>query len=128
MTSHEPKPIEATAEHDKQTVHAEHGVQVRLLDALLKASQTETPKPEVEAVIEQLRQFCDVHFLSEELLMRNHAYPDYQAHVRAHANAMERLRDLDADASPETLGLLREMIVEHIRTFDRRLETYLETN
>lgn len=122
----DPRPIAATAPADRRTMGAEHGMQVRLLDALLEAKGRAAPADEVSALLEQLTQYCDVHFLSEELLMRNHAYPDYQAHADAHDQAMERLRALDADTPAERLTELRALVLQHIQSFDQQLEGFLE--
>jgi hypothetical protein len=62
---------------------------------------TGKPGEEILARIDRLVEFLEGHFLSEQIAMHKWAYPDHEAHVREHDQAVGLLRDLrsrmDAD-------------------------------
>jgi hemerythrin len=108
----------------QEPVDGEHGVQLRLLDALEGALRREGGRAGAAEVVDQLLVFSDMHFGSEELLMRLHAYPRYGEHVEEHRRLLEQLRELEArvrrgdDARALALDL-RRWLAGHIATHDR---------
>ena len=115
------------------TVDAEHREQldrmVRLHQAILGGGEPETIADDLES----LTDYLDAHFTSEQILMREQAYPDYGSHLREHDTAVEILRNLearvrsgDANASAELLSALKGWLVSHIDRADRALATYLQ--
>lgn len=114
------------------SVDAEHREQldrmVRLRDAILGGGNPESIADDLES----LTDYVDAHFTSEQILMREQAYPDYAAHVREHDTAVELLRNLeirvrsgDATASAEVLTALKGWLVSHIDRADRALAGFL---
>ena len=111
---------------------AEHAAQLELLDELEAAASRREP----EKVRERLATFCtwlDAHFLSEQLLMRGHAYPGYAAHVQDHEAAIGILGELRAkieagedDLQPQVLDALRRWLVGHVTTVDRSFAEFLK--
>jgi hemerythrin len=78
-------------------------------------------------------EYANVHFLSEELLMRLQSYPGYDAHVGEHARLMEEIRGLEREveqghreASADLAAAVRDWIVTHIQTEDGLFESWLE--
>jgi hemerythrin-like metal-binding protein len=111
---------------------AEHGIQFRLLSALGRAVEEGRCR---EGVAEILRQFVDyttVHFLSEQLLMRLHAYPDAAAHAREHETLLaearklhDRARSGGVEVSEELVARLYDWWAGHVQTTDRALAACL---
>ena len=69
---------------------------------------------------------------SEQLLMRQHAYPDYAEHVADHDAMVERLQALrghletdQASAAVATAERLRGELLGHIRNRDAALHVHL---
>lgn len=106
-----------------QGVDAEHQVQMRLLMALQAAIRDQRPAAETGEIRHQLTDFCRAHFLSEELLMRLHAYPDYDDHVNEHEQMLDALEGLIDDGSISTLSAC---LLRHIGDRDTKLHSYLE--
>ena len=112
---------------------AEHEAQLRLLDELEAAAAARDP----EKVRERLATFVgwlDAHFLSEQLLMRGHAYPGYAAHVQDHEAAIGILGELrskidagEDDLQPRVLEALRRWLVGHVTTADRDFAEFLKS-
>ncbi|NCF10172.1 MAG: hypothetical protein GWP66_05765 [Gammaproteobacteria bacterium] len=122
-----------TAAESQQTLDNEHLVQLGLADAVVQAVERSEPAEQVAQLVAQFIDYTELHFMSEQLLMRLHAYPDYAEHVADHEAIVEQLRALsestDNDsASPltaEWAGKLKGQMLGHIRNRDAALHAYL---
>lgn len=115
-----------------RAVDTEHEVQLRLLDALAVAIDLERPREEILPVLDQFVSYTNAHFLSEQLLMRLHAYPEYDRHVQEHdrlieqAHAVQKAFESGHDpAAHDLLLYLRDWLLGHMRTMDRAFGQYL---
>jgi hemerythrin-like metal-binding protein len=113
----------------------EHEAQLEEMNALGQAIADGKPKSEILAAIDHLVEFLEGHFLSEQIAMREWAYPDYESHVREHDNAVGLLRDLrvrmvadDPDAAGEVIRGLRGWLLGHVRSADADLARFLGAN
>lgn len=113
-------------------MEGEHRVQLELLRALKEALGRSEERAAASALLAQLLEYSDAHFLSEQLLMRLHAYPAYEHHVQEHERLVDELRSTVAawekGAGEEVGGLLQhveEWLLVHMTTTDTALETYL---
>jgi hemerythrin-like metal-binding protein len=107
-----------------EVVDGEHGVQVQLLEALQAALSSGADRGQAEEVLDRLLVFSDMHFGSEELLMRLHSYPRYGQHVDEHRRLIETLRGIQVriqqGQQPAPLvSDLRQWLVGHITGMDR---------
>jgi len=117
--------------HD--TVDREHQVQTGLLDAWMLAVREGEPEEVQDEILDRLIEFSRVHFLSEQLLMRLHAFGDHDAHVREHESMLEALegfraarRDGSREDALDAAEHLRTFLVAHIAGRDRELEDHLK--
>ena len=116
----------------QQPLDSEHRMQMGLVDALDHAVRQRRPRKERDEILDQLITFTSVHFGSERLLMRLHAYPDYDAHGLEHDGFEERLQafrrlcDRGNDgAILREIGRLRAWLAGHIGASDARLHDHL---
>lgn len=109
-----------SAANDARLVNAEHEVQMRLLSELRKALRDGRDGRELHT---QLTDYCRAHFLSEELLMRLHAYPGYDDHVADHEQMLDALDGLN---DPTAIDALSGFLLRHIGDRDAKLHFYLE--
>lgn len=114
------------------SIDGEHRLQIELVKALEEAMALADPRPRGEEILSQLLDFTNVHFLAEDLMMRLHAYPDYQAHVQAHQTLAGQLQDLqrhfasgEFTPSRELVAALKHWLAEHIQTMDRAFAGFL---
>lgn len=128
------KIADSSSVEDVNVFQAEHDVQIELLRALEDAVSRQRPSEELEAIFKQLMDYTNVHFLSEQLLMRMYAYPDYAQHEQRHTQLMERtgvvresLSDGDRELTLTTLRQLKERILGHIEHDDAALANYIQT-
>jgi hemerythrin-like metal-binding protein len=109
------------------TIDAEHGIQLGLVDAATAALSGNTESaPEL---VEQLFTYTQAHFLYEQLLMRRTARPNYAGHVQEHDRLMrqlhtvrDRTRDADYAAAVAQLKAHGEDLIEHISSWDMSIE------
>jgi hemerythrin len=112
----------------------EHRVQVGLITALERGLEMGSSNEEIRALVDQLLDFTEVHFMSEMVLMRFAAYPDIGGHELEHERLMEQLRRIqagfdlgDADVMMAESQVLRHLLVEHIRTHDLLFSQYMSS-
>ena len=104
----------------------EHRLQLDLLDALRQAVEAGRPSGDVAEILDQLVEYSNAHFLAEQLVMRLHAYPLFDAHVQEHDRLIahgRRIRDaVSAGETQATVALLDELrawLLGHIDGMDR---------
>ena len=105
----------------------EHAVQLGLLRELVRNLDAGDGAAAAE-VLERLDHFTNAHFLAEELLMRLHAYPRFEAHSAEHGRFVEDLKALRAQLTAGQDGAVRDeadalarRLVAHIATADNAL-------
>lgn len=117
---------------DLSSIDNEHRIQIGLLNALYDAVNDKKPASEINQILNQLTAYSELHFMSEELLMRMYAYPDYDDHVHDHEAMTEYLNDImkTVTAGNDSMALktasdMRQFLVSHISTRDEALSEYL---
>jgi hemerythrin len=121
---------------DSDTIDNEHQVQIGMLDAfckLLEEGEGEA-SPEAKEMLDQLAAYTEVHFMSEQLLMRMYAYPDYDDHVMDHEAMTEYINDMTESISSgknikvlATAITMRNFLLSHISSRDKAFSQYLIT-
>ena len=115
-----------------ENVAVEHDIQLQLLGAVEQAVREGRDVDDVMALLDQLIEYTNVHFHSEEMMMRLYAFPQYDAHRAEHADLMDQVRAIrDGFAEEggadllETVSALRGWLQRHMRGKDRGFETFL---
>lgn len=110
----------------------EHAGQLSLLNDLKAAVRNQADDTLVYALLNELVEHTNLHFLSEQLAMKLHAYEAYESHLLEHERLMvevHKLKDaLGAGTAADKHGLieaLRSWLVVHIQTADKALAEYL---
>jgi hemerythrin-like metal-binding protein len=108
-----------------ETIDVHHRAQIGLVDLLQHLLTTGGDRALVDETLTRLVDFTQAHFQTEEQLMGKHAYPDREAHARAHGRLLEGVQGIvRAHASggasgPQSAADLRGWLVDHIRGADR---------
>jgi hemerythrin len=112
----------------------EHAGQLGLFNDLKAAVRSGAPDSLVYTLLNELVEHTNLHFLSEQLAMKLHAYDAYESHFLEHQRLLievQNLKDsLTAGATADKQSLieaLRGWLVVHIQTSDRKLAEYLST-
>jgi len=113
------------AKTGEPTIDAEHDLQMQLLESLTKALEKGDEFAPVRYILEQFIEFSDMHFLSEQLVMRLHSYPAYQEHLEEHTRLMKKVREIrekvfhgETRPSLELIQELHDWLLKHIATED----------
>lgn len=121
-----------TAKHDSASIDREHQVQIGMLDAFCKLIEKDAPQEKIQEMLSQLTEYSEVHFMSEQLLMRMYAFPDYDDHVQDHEAMIEHLNQIkdryisgQKSIALETANEMRQFLTAHIGTRDQAFSNYL---
>jgi hemerythrin-like metal-binding protein len=112
----------------------EHAGQLSLLNDLKAAVRSGADEEVVYALLNELVEHTNLHFLSEQLAMKLHAYEAYESHFVEHerlkAEVENLKRSLATGMSTDKHGLieaLRSWLLVHIQTADKALAEYLNS-
>jgi len=117
----------------EKSIDAEHDLQMQLLDSLSQAIQRGGDLSPMKYILEQFIEFSDMHFLSEQLVMRLHGYPGYEPHLEEHTRLMKKVREIRAnlmkgDNEPSLVLVqeLKDWLMTHIATEDVAFGAFLK--
>ena len=112
----------------------EHSRQLSLLNDLKAAVRGGAPDSLVYALLDELVEHTNLHFLSEQLAMKLHAYEAYESHFLEHERLLLEVQNLRGGLAAGTatdrqslIEALRSWLVVHIQTTDQTLAEYLST-
>ena len=110
----------------------EHEVQLSLLRTLCQAIREQRKASEVAQLLEQFSAYCEAHFVSEELIMRQNSFDEYEDHADDHCHMMDLLRVIATDHETASSSKLKAVtdealafIENHISTRDKRFADFL---
>ena len=113
-------------------VDVEHQLQIRLVQSLREAVAAGQPAPVLAELLTRLEDTSNVHFMSEELLMRLHSWERYDLHTEEHRRLLEELQALrkifereDRVELAAAVERLKGWLSGHIRGMDRAFATYV---
>jgi len=106
---------------------------MQLLDSLTNAIAKGGDFSPTRYVLEQFIEFSDMHFLSEQLVMRLHNYPGYEQHLEEHTQLMKKVREIretivrgEQAPSLQLILELRDWLINHIATSDATFGEFLK--
>lgn len=113
---------------------AEHRILVMLFRKLDIAIKTKQSESTLNRIVSEVRKFTDFHFLSEENVMYEIGYPDFDAHCKLHADLIKELNEkisrvVSHKEFPEDLlYFLNQWLIVHIAEHDQQLVKYINTS
>jgi len=123
---------QSPATQDSANIDKEHQVQIGMLDAFCALIEDDGPQPKIHEMLIQLTSYSEVHFMSEQLLMRMYGYPDYDDHVHDHETMIEYLNQIkhrhttgQNNMALETANEMRKFLLGHINSRDQAFTNYL---
>jgi hemerythrin-like metal-binding protein len=112
----------------------EHTGQLSLFNDLKAAVRNGADDRLVYALLNELVEHTNLHFLSEQLAMKLHAYQAYESHFLEHERLLAEVQNLKHSLATGTatdkhslIEALRSWLVVHIQTADKALAEYLST-
>ena len=123
---------EPTQSYDIASMEREHSGQLSLLNDLKTAVRSGAGDSVVYALLNELVEHTNLHFLSEQLAMRLNAYEASEAHFLEHERLLAQVQNLKEGLATGTpadkqglIEALRSWLVIHIQTADQTLAEYL---
>jgi len=117
------------------SIDAEHRLQVSLVNAIEELVRSGRDQDLTLRTITQLVDFTNVHFLSEELMMRLYSYPQHDAHKSEHAQLIGQVADIrrkveagETASALETVNALHDWLTKHIRSMDQAFALWCAKN
>ena len=116
------------------SMEREHAGQLNLLNDLKAAVRGGAPDTLVYTLLNELVEHTNLHFLSEQLAMKLHAYESYESHFLEHERLLAEVQNLKSSLATGTamdkqglIEALRSWLLVHIQTADKTLAEYLST-
>lgn len=110
----------------------QHKRLVSLLNDLYDGLKVGQGKDASKKVLPELVRYTGLHFAAEEKLMRDHGYPEYEAHAEKHklmvGRVMQHKKQIDDKVPGAALALstyLQGWLKKHICETDRRYGVFL---
>lgn len=112
----------------------QHQKLISLINDLHDAMKAGKGKEVTELILDELISYTDYHFKAEEKLMKQHAYPAFDAHIGEHKGFVAKVTDFKESYSKgkATLNLdiatfLRDWLVNHINGTDKKYSDFFKT-
>jgi hemerythrin len=129
-------PEAASASHlGRPELDPEHQGQIDLLLAVEAELRGARDPAQLSRLLDGLVEYTNIHFMSEQLIMRQHVYPGLPAHEAEHDQLMEQMRDFqkrigsgERTLVADDLSALRDWVLRHIRTKDTAFAQFLADN
>jgi len=118
--------------YDAASMDREHAGQLRLFNDLKAAVRGGADDSLVYALLDELVEHTNLHFLSEQILMKLHAYEASESHFLEHERLLGEVQKLQHSLTKGTatdkhglIEALRSWLIVHIQTADKALAEYL---
>lgn len=125
---------ESIESYDLAAMDRDHASQLNLLNDLKAAVRGGAPDKLVYALLNELMEHTNLHFLSEQLTMKLHAYEAYESHLLEHERLLAEVQNLKQSLATGTtadkhslIEALRAWLIIHIQNADKALAEYLST-
>lgn len=113
-------------------IDAQHQRWVALINQLHEAMSQGKGREIMGQVLAELLDYTRTHFVTEERIMVDHAYPDYQRQKAAHDAFIQKVGDLrtrflggEAVITLDVMKFIKEWLTNHIQVMDKKIGVYL---
>jgi hemerythrin len=129
-------PPPSSAEHSfhlgDPALDLEHQGQLDLLLDIEAGIRANAEREKLAASLDRLIEFTNLHFMSEQVLMRQQAYPGLPDHESEHDELMEQMREFqgriaagDRALTATDVTALHDWVLRHIHTKDAAFAAYM---
>lgn len=113
-------------------IDQQHQQLAEIINGIEKALVAGESKESLRAMLEELIQYTEFHFFTEEHYMRQHAYPGEESHQKGHHHLVDQILSLrqdfgikDESHTRHTVDFLGSWFVDHILHMDRPMGIWL---
>lgn len=116
-------------------IDAEHRKLFELVNEYYDNYRYDSPRKEIERILNSLVAYAEEHFQNEEALMEESGYPQLEEHRKQHADLFlsifditEKLLSNPAKADMQTLNFLKKWLRDHIIQSDVDIGVFMRMN
>jgi hemerythrin len=116
-----------------EEIDRQHKQLVNMLNQLLGMDGITVDSETISDTLTRMTDYADYHFTSEEKLMREQDYPEYEVHRREHIEFMRKTALLSMGTMTyqktiptEMLEYLKTWLIEHILKSDMKYKQFFE--
>jgi hemerythrin len=113
-------------------IDLQHKRLVNMINDLFEAMQAGRGSAKIGSVLDGLVSYARTHFTTEENLLREHGYPELEAHIKTHQNFTAKIADMQRQFKEGRLtsaltisNFLKDWLVNHIVGTDRHYADFL---
>lgn len=114
-------------------IDAQHKNLVNMLNNLYDAMTAGKGKDVAPKILKEMSGYALTHFATEEKLMQQHGYPEFEAHKREHEAFVKKVQEFNAEMQKGNLGVtsqvanfLKTWLVNHIQGTDKKYGPFLK--
>ena len=114
-------------------IDMQHRQLVGMINELFEAMKEGQGPTVVDEILDQLVDYVQLHFSTEERYMQTHYYPDLEEHERQHLDMTRHVVELIAShragkgvKTPDLMNFLRDWLVDHISVEDKKFGAFLK--
>jgi hemerythrin len=115
-----------------ERIDSQHKSLVEMINDLFRAMSNREDKEFIQPLISNLISYAASHFKDEEQLMQQAGFPDLNNHKREHEDFTLKIKQFqlrhskgEAALSLEIINFLKEWLLDHIITKDRKYARYM---
>ncbi len=115
-----------------KAMDAQHRRIIEMIDELWSAMRLGRGKEKVGDILENLRDYVNTHFKSEEKLMEEYEFPEYEEHKREHEEYAKKVEEFvdryikgEIGLSVHLLVFLKNWLSNHICITDKKYGPFL---
>jgi hemerythrin-like metal-binding protein len=119
---------------DIKSIDAQHQRWIGLINDLHDAMRQGKGKGTIEQTLAKVMDYTHTHFATEEKLMLQTGYPDYIVHKVLHDEFAAKVQEwqprqqaADVTLTLEVMGTLKDWLLNHIQTADRRYAPWFKS-
>lgn len=116
-----------------ETIDCQHQQLIQLINDLHQAMKERKAKEILGRIIEELSQYAQEHFMTEERLFIKHGYPQQASHINEHNRFIDQVVDFKnsfkagrAALSLDIMNFLNQWLLDHIRKSDKAYSPFLQ--
>lgn len=116
--------------HDR--IDGEHKIFFDLIIDFKESSARDESRPKLMRILNELGKYAEFHFVSEENLMIDCAYPQREVHARQHAHILSELNDISwrfrsrQVEAPAVFDMLFQWFAPHTSSEDKKIAEFLQ--
>jgi hemerythrin-like metal-binding protein len=113
----------------------QHKKLIDIINNFYEIVRSSSDKNEIARIFDELKSYTNYHFKAEESMLEKVNYVHLESHQLLHQGFIDKLLELETKymqgkftVNSEMMGFLRNWLIEHIMTEDKRYMKFINVN